>query len=203
MMLAIAGYAAMSFLLLATAYAGAGPGLLLKQASGRQSVWGWVLFGPYLMLNGALFGLYRLISREPAYAPVAPNVFFGRRLSARECNGVPWVSVLDLAAEFGEVPPLRGLPGYRSLPVLDATAPTEEQLHSAVDWVRKAAAVGPVYIHCALGHGRSACVVVAYLLTAGEVHSVAEGMRRVRSLRSGSRLNRAQRRSLRVFEPQQ
>jgi protein-tyrosine phosphatase len=196
----VALYAGFSFFLLAVAYAGAGPKLLLKRASGRRSLLAWVLFGPYFLLNDLTFALYRLVSREPPYVQVAPNVFFGRRLSFRESEGPQWVTVLDLAGEFAESRRLRQLEGYRSLPVLDATAPTETQLQMAVAWVTAGAASGPVYIHCALGHGRSACVVIAYLLSVRIVRTVGEGTRLLRSLRPGVRLHPAQRNRLRVFE---
>jgi protein-tyrosine phosphatase len=108
------------------------------------------------------------------------------------------VSVLDLAGEF---PAARVPSRYRSLPVLDATAPSEEELRSATAWVAEAVAAGPVYVLCALGHGRSACVVIAYLLSVGSVGTVAEGVRLLRSLRPGVRLHPPQRRLLRRFEP--
>jgi hypothetical protein len=66
-------YAAFSFVLLAAAYAGAGPGLLLKRPNGQQSAWAWLLFAPYFLLNALTFRLYRLLSREPAFVQVAPN----------------------------------------------------------------------------------------------------------------------------------
>ena len=191
-------YAAVSFALLAAAYAGVGPRLLFKRADGRRSPLGWLLFAPYFLLNAFTFGLYRRVSREPAYVQVAPNVWFGRRLSACEAEAGGWVSVLDLAGEF---PASRVGAGYRSLPVLDAAAPTEAELRDAVAWIAEAVALGPVYVHCALGHGRSACVVVAYLLSMGAVGTVAEGARRLRSLRAGVRLHPPQLRLLRRFEP--
>jgi hypothetical protein len=194
-------YAALSFVLLAAAYAGAGPRLLLKLANGRRSAFGWLLFGPYILLNAVTFGMYRLLSREPAYVQVAPNLFFGRRLSAREAEAARWVSILDLAGEFPASRWQRTRPGYRSLPVLDATAPSEEELWSAVAWIAETVAAGPVYVHCALGHGRSACVVITYLLSVGAVGTVAQGVRLVRSLRPGVRLQPPQRRLLRRFEP--
>ena len=193
-------YAAFSFSLLAVAYAGVGPGLLMKQPSGRRSVWGWILFGPYIVLNHIAFGFYRRFSRESASVQVVPNVFFGRRLLARECVAGEWVGILDLAAEFDEVRPLRELAGYRSMPVLDATAPTEAQLRSAIEWIANAVASGPITVHCALGHGRSACVVIAYLLSVGEVATVEDGEQRLRSLRPGVKLNSMQRQRLRTFE---
>jgi hypothetical protein len=195
-------YAAFSFGLLSAAYAGAGPGLPLKRASGRQSAWAWLMFAPYFLLNAVTFRLYRLLSKEPAIAQVAPNLFFGRRLSGGEARATRWVGVLDLAGEFAEVRPLREVPAYRSLPVLDATAPTEEQLRSAAAWLARVVESGPVYVHCALGHGRSACVVIAYLLTAGRVGTAAEGAALLQSLRPGVRLYVGQGQRLRAFEPQ-
>ncbi len=194
-------YVGFSFLLLAVAYGGAGPGLLLKQTDGQRTTLAWLLLAPYFLLNAVTLHLYRLLSREPAFAQVAPNLYFGRRLSAREAVGAGWVSVLDLAAEFPEIRPLQELLGYRSLPLLDATAPSETKLRDAVAWLTGEIESGSVYVHCALGHGRSACVVIAYLLSAGLVGTVAEGARLLQSLRPGVQLNPAQRERLRAFEP--
>jgi protein-tyrosine phosphatase len=58
-----------------------------------------------------------------------------------------------------------------------------------------------VYVHCALGHGRSACVVIAYLLSVGSVRTFFAGTGVLRSLRPGVRLDPEQRRLLRRFEP--
>jgi protein-tyrosine phosphatase len=194
-------YAATSFALLAVAYAGAGPGILLKRATGRRSVLSWLLFAPYFLLSAATFGLYRLLTREPAYVQVAPNLFFGRRLSASEAGAIGWVSVLDLAAEFPAARWERTRPAYRSLPVLDSAVPSEEELRSVAAWIGESISPGPLYVHCALGHGRSACVVIAYLLSVGTVGTVAEGVQRLQSLRPGVRLNTSQVRLLRRFEP--
>lgn len=188
------GYAAVSFAALGAAYAGSGPGLLLKRADGRRGVAAWLLFAPYFALNGLTFAAYRRRSREPAVTQVSADLSFGRRLTASECPAVGWAGVLDLAGEFAEVEPLRRSPGYLSLPVLDGTAPTPAQLRQALAW--RADITGPVYVHCALGHGRSACVVVAFWLAAGEVATVVEGVSRLRAVRPGARLNRAQRRRL-------
>jgi hypothetical protein len=185
-------HAALSFGLLSVAYAGAGPSLLLKRASGRRSAWGWLLFGPYYLLNAAIFGAYRRLSGEPPVAQVGHNLFFGRRLSAREAEGLGCAHVLDLACEFAEVRPLRCRPGYRSLPLPDGAAPAHDQLREGAAWVAGAVESGPVYVHCALGHGRSGSVVIAYLLSAGLVGTVTEGVQLLRSLRPGAEPNSAQ-----------
>lgn len=190
----------LSFLLLAVAYAGIGPGLFMKRNDGRRVAWSWFLFGPYFVLNAILFEAYRRLSPEPAFAEVAPNLFFGRALTSREAAQTNWLSVLDLACEFAEVRPLRDREGYRSLPLLDDMAPTTKQLQEAVDWIAGAVERGPVYVHCALGHGRSACVVLAYLFSARHVASVKDGFRLLRSARPSVRLNLKQRQRLREVE---
>jgi len=195
-------YLAVSFVFLSVAYGGGGVWLLGKQPSGRRALWAWLLFGPYFILNALIFRCYRLVAGKPAYIEVAPNVFLGRRLLAGEATTGGWIRVLDLAAEFAETPSFRELAGYKSVPLLDAMAPTEEQLRSSVAWLTEGAATGPVYVHCALGHGRSACVVLAYWLAVGKVTTIAEGMRQLRVLRPGVRLHPCQRQSLRAFEPQ-
>ena len=139
-------------------------------------------------------GVFQMGERRPAFVEVVPDLYLGRRLSEWEaCRaGLPgWRAVLDLAAEFSEISRFRGLV-YRSLPVLDATAPSVEELIEAVDWLKERLAEGPVYVHCALGHGRSATVVVGYLMATGKVGTVEEGVAFVREQRAGVKVNELQ-----------
>jgi protein-tyrosine phosphatase len=176
---------------------------LLKRRDGTRFLAAWPLLWPYFLLTAFAFWLFRLTSREPAFTLVAHNLYLGRRLTPREvrqAHAVGWQAVLDLAAEFAEVRRLQRLPNYRSLPVLDATAPTWEHLHVAVEWLRQQVARGPVLVHCALGHGRSVTVVVAYLLTAGRAPTLQEGLTWLRSQRRGVGLHSCQRNLLRRYE---
>ena len=50
-------------------------------------------------------------------------------------------------------------------------------------------AEAPVLVHCALGHGRSACVVIAHLLHAGRAATVGEALALVAERRPGVGLN--------------
>ena len=174
-----------------------GRGSLGKRPDGQRSWAFWFLFAPYLVLSRVLFDLTVIFSRERPFAVAAPNLAFGRRLTEREARRSDFASVLDLAAEFIEVRTFRQLSGYHSLPVFDTTAPTPEQLRFAVEWLRDAVARGPVYVHCALGHGRSACVILAYLLATGVVATVAEGMKLRREKRPNVKLHASQRDALR------
>lgn len=183
--------AALAFALVAASYAFAGPRLLLKHPGGHRPAWAWLLYWPYFLLNALGMSLFRLGERRPPFVEVVPNLFLGRRLTTREVRrgAMPgWRAVLDLAAEFPEATPLRGVTEYRSLPVLDATAPSLEELSSAVTWLVGRVAEGPVYVHCALGHGRSATLVVALLMATGRAGTVEEGLALVRLKRPGVHL---------------
>ncbi|GIL49406.1 hypothetical protein Vafri_5746 [Volvox africanus] len=57
----------------------------------------------------------------------------------------------------------------------------------------------PVYIHCAHGHGRSALVLVACLMEAGQVGSWEEGLALLKAVRPGVHLNRRQRQALEAW----
>lgn len=192
-------YPGVSFVILAVAYGGGGPKLLSKRPDGGR---GWVfrlLLAPYLLLTRFSFLLYKLLGRHSAVCEIIPNLFLGRRLTAKEAGRFTDTAVLDLAAEFSETRLLRHPDRYLSLPILDATAPTVEQLNIAVRWIAERLPHGPVFVHCALGHGRSASVVIAYLLLSGQVKSVRDGLRHVRQLRSGVGLSTSQRERLRQW----
>src|SRR5262245_48883871 len=146
---------ALSFLLVAIAYFGAGPRLLFKRAGGRRHPAAWIVHWPYFALTAFAFRLTVLSYREGPYVRVAPNVFLGRRLKAREAKEAEaegWLAVLDLAAELSETRRLCKLANYRSQPVLDATATSLDKLREAVEWVKSHAANGPVYGTCPVNH---------------------------------------------------
>lgn len=185
-----------SFALVAAAYAGGGAGWLGKRSDGGRDWILRILLAPYLLLTRLSFLLYKLPGRHTPASEVIPNLFLGRRLTAAEAVRFPCAAVIDLAAEFSEVLVLRQPDRYLSLPVLDATAPTEEQLNAAVRWIESHIPHRPVFVHCALGHGRSASVVVAYLLQTGRVGSVRDGLRLLRQGRPGVGLSASQRQLL-------
>ncbi|MEZ6142260.1 MAG: dual specificity protein phosphatase family protein [Zavarzinella sp.] len=187
-------YFASSFIFLSGTYACSSPKLLGKRVNGGRTVLGFLLFAPYFLLNTVAFGLYRRLSNEQAFVQVLPNLYFGRWLSSEEYQD--WTLVVDLACEFTAPVSVRSRSGYRSLPVLDATPPTFEELQLVVNWIAQSVVDGKVYVHCALGHGRSACVVIAYLLNIGVVTSVKEGVLHLTALRPGVRLHPSQRQIL-------
>ena len=60
-------------------------------------------------------------------------------------------------------------------------APAEAELRALLD--ETAPRSGPVYVHCALGHGRSALVVAAVLRRRGLATDVRDAERKVRQVR--------------------
>lgn len=178
-------------LLVGIAYLIGRPGLLFKRDDGSRPWWAWVLLWPYFGLSWTTFWLYRATSRGERSTEIGPGVWLSRRLLADELRGGrEWAGVVDLTAEFPRV--RADGADYLLLPVLDAAPPTVEQLARAVRWIEGQRARGPVLIHCALGHGRSASVVCAWLLATGAAGDVEAAVARVRAARPGVGLKAAQ-----------
>ncbi len=196
---AISMWAAIAYCLLSVAYAWNRPGMLGKLAAGRRRLVCQVLFWRYLGLSWLTLSLYVVVTRQERSVEVFPNLTPGRRLFAGELADVPWTGVLDLAAEFQEACPLTAVPDYRSVPVLDAMPPSLAQLAECVAWLQQRVPAGPVYVHCALGHSRSATVVAAWLVCTGLASDVPEAERRLQALRPGVQLHENQRLQLARF----
>lgn len=184
---------AVSFGLIAAAYAGVGPRVCGKRADGRLAWWALLLLLPYLLLAWACWGLIRLLSRETCCDEVSPGVWVGRRPFARDLP--PDASlIVDLTAEFPSLRSVRRGRTYLCVPTLDATAPDEAALLAAVE--QAAAWQGTVYIHCALGHARSAVTAGAVLIRRGLATDADHAVTLMRQARPGIRLEKAQRRLL-------
>jgi len=162
----VLGNVSAAFLLVALAYAPNRPGVFMKRSDGRWSPGAYVFLWPYLLLAFATSHLRRLLSKERAFDHIDGNVFLGRRLTSREAHRceLTFTNVLDLTCEFPECRAMREAEAYLLLPTLDTLAPTPEQIRTAVVWLDEHAARGPTCVHCAAGHGRSATVVIAWML---------------------------------------
>jgi protein-tyrosine phosphatase len=101
-------------------------------------------------------------------------------------------AVLDLAAEFAAPHPFRTLPHYYSVPVLDAAAPSAAQLRATTAWLIDRVKAGPVFVHCALGHGRSALAAAAYLVATGLAPDPRAAVARVKAVRPKAKLTEPQ-----------
>lgn len=109
---------------------------------------------------------------------VVPGLWLGRRLNQTEAKqairqGV--TAVLDLTTEFSEPAAFRAA-RYLNLPILDLTAPSLEQLATAIAFLQRENPLGTVYVHCKIGYSRSAAVIGAYLCATGQATSVEEAL---------------------------
>lgn len=177
-----------SFGLVGLAYVRRTVGVFGKLPDGRLSWMHSLILAPYHLLSH--LAAY-LASGATAYHEVAPRLYLGRRLGERAARRaiaeLQLTAVLDLTAEFQEPLALRRL-HYLNIPLLDKTAPTPAQLEAGVAFLREHHGQGQsVYVHCALGHGRSATFVLAYL---------GQGEEWLRGIRAGVGLTPEQRKVL-------
>lgn len=186
-------WAGISFLLAGLAYCGLGVRVFGKRPDGTIALFAVLLLWPFLMLTWGLWHLQRILSREDCCNEVAPGLWLGRR--AYETELPPDVDlIVDLTAEFPEPRDVIAGRTYWCLPTLDAVSPDAEAFRTLVEKV--AAWTGPAYIHCALGHGRSATVMIAVLIAKGEAADLQEAESRVKQARPGSAIHPGQRRLL-------
>lgn len=171
---------AVSFSIVTVAYLGAGPAAFQKRADGRRTLAASALLWPYLALarvNSELWAWIRPRLRERSdIGDLVLRRHPGQRL--------PDVPLLDVSAEFATVP-VQAV-RYRSVPMLDLAAPAPSEVEEAVQSIDSLLPHGKVHVCCALGLGRSAAVVAAWLLHAGESHSVAEAAALVQARRPGA-----------------
>jgi hypothetical protein len=182
--------AGLAFLGMAAAYLFSWPGLLGKTRDGWMLVSSYLLFWPYHLLSYGSILLARLLRVRP-FQEVLPGLVLGGRLLPWEVSRLERMGitgVLDLTNEFCEVRSLRRVPAYFCIPLLDGTAPGELELRLGVDFISERLRVGPVYVHCAMGHGRGAIFVAAYLLASGKASDPHAAVALVRSRRPGVRL---------------
>ena len=179
---------ALSLALVAAAYGGLGPRVFGKR-DGRIPWLRRLLLAPYLA--GAHLSLRLQTRARPPFVQIVPGLLMGRRLSAREAARLPVRAVLDLTAELTEAAPLRRRT-HLTLPVLDLTAPSAAQLEAGVRFIARHRSAGPVYVHCALGYGRAACLVAAYLMESGIANTPADALALVRAAQPRVHLNAGQ-----------
>ena len=179
---------AAGFCLLTRAYLEAGPAVFRKR-SGQLPPGTRLLFAPYMIGNWVAYHLCR--KRSPSRVLVAKGIYVGRLLDnseAEEFFEQGLTAVLDLTAEYAECERFRDLNSqhelnYKNVPILDLTLPTDLQITEAVDFVRRHAKHGKVFIHCALGCCRAPSIAAGYLLASGHADSGGEAIALVRRAR--------------------
>ena len=179
---------ALSFALVARGYARGDAGLFFKQADGTLPWLRLPHLWPYLGWMLAMTWLVRRVSGEATFHAVQPGLLLGGRPTARDLPAGATLLV-DLTAELA-APLAPRVPGYACLPTLDGTAPALKPFAALV--ARVAAHDGPAYVHCAFGHGRSACVVVAVLVARAEAQHARDAFELVKRARPHARMSQSQ-----------
>ena len=188
-----------SLAIVASAYFGFGPGIFRK-TNGRLPLSSRFILAPCLIGQQLSLAHYRRQCR--LWDEVLPQLWIGRKLRDAEALGAVEggvTAVLDLTAEFDEAKPFLTV-AYRNIPVLDLTAPTQQQLHEMADFIEQHAANGVVYVHCKIGYSRSAAAVAAYLLRSGQFAGLDEVASKLRSIRPSIVIRPEVVRALREFE---
>ncbi len=170
---------AISLAILALAYLGGGPSLLRKHQGRQLPNTHWLLI-PYRWVAQWTADYFN--RGQVPYGEIQPGLFIGRKLTQHEASRMPVKAVLDLMAEYDEVPAFLQL-NYCNIPILDLTAPSPGQLNQAVDFLKE----NPnCYVHCSLGLGRTCAVAVAYLVSQGQ--SLEDALLGVQAVRPRVRL---------------
>ena len=168
-------WVSVSLSVVAFAYLTGNAAVFQKQANGRLSAAATILLLPYLV--GVRLNMAYWLSGKAKTARIRDDVSIGS-VSAIS-DGLP--AVLDVCAEYPR-PRYRG--AYRVLPLMDMVAPSENDLMQAallLEALRRQH--GKVLTCCALGYGRSAAVVLTWLLVYGGCRDLAQATAELKQAR--------------------
>lgn len=109
-----------------------------------------------------------------------------------------WTSVVDVTNEYPTLPLLERM-HYLNIQCWDGCPPSVSQLSDAVEFIDRHLANGRLLVHCGHGKGRSATVVIAYLVLKGHVASMEEALRLCKSARPQLSVNRRMKERIQEF----
>ena len=168
-------WVSVSLSVVAFAYLTGNAAVFQKQADGRLSAAATVLLLPYLA--GVRLNMAYWLRGKAKTARVRDGVWIG------SVSGISddLSAVLDVCAEYPR-PRYRG--AYRVLPLLDMVAPSENDLVQAASLLEALRRQhGKVLTCCALGYGRSAAVVLTWLLVYGGCRNLAQATAELKQAR--------------------
>lgn len=192
------GWIALSFLCVSLAYFANNPSIFRKKMDGRIPFFAKLFFIPFLVI----IHIYNKIARDfdgvPSIQCVGENLFIGDKLTPSDVAILAdknIKAVLDVTAEFESLDwtLANETISYHNIPILDHSTPREKELSQAIIWIKNQQLhKGPVLIHCALGRGRSALIVIAYLLSQSTHKKISTVLNELRKTRSTVNLNKRQ-----------
>lgn len=168
-------WVSVSLSVVAFAYLTGNAAVFQKQADGRLSAAATILLLPYLA--GVRLNMAYWLSGKAKTAQVRDGVWIGSVSGISD--DLP--AVLDVCAEYPR-PHYRGV--YRTLSLLDMVAPSENDLVQAASLLESLRRQhGKVLTCCALGYGRSAAVVLTWLLVYGGCRDLAQATAELKQTR--------------------
>ena len=168
-------WGSVSLSVVAFAYLTGNAAVFQKQADGKLSAAATVLLLPYLA--GVRLNMAYWLSGKAKTARVRDDVLIGSVSGISDDHP----AVLDVCAEY-PCPRYHG--AYSTLPLLDMVAPSENDLMQAallLEALRRQH--GKVLTCCALGYGRSAAVVLTWLLVYGGCRDLAQATAELKQAR--------------------
>ena len=164
-----------SLSIVAFAYLTDNAAVFQKQADGRLSAAATILLLPYLA--GVRLNMAYWLRGKAKTARVRDDVLIGSVSGISD--DLP--AVLDVCAEY-PCPRYHG--AYSTLPLLDMVAPSENDLMQAASLLETLRRQhGKVLTCCALGYGRSAAVVLTWLLVYGSCRDLAQATAELKQAR--------------------
>jgi diacylglycerol kinase family enzyme len=195
---------AFSFLIVSIAYFVNAPGVFRKRSNGRIPFCIKLVFIPFLIITHAYNKIARNLDKVPSIQQVGDKLYIGDRVTPGDASFLfekRIKAVLDVTAEFESLDWETSFEdiSYLNIPVLDHAVPREEELLRAIIWIKNQQVYnGPVLVNCALGRGRSALVVAAFLLSQTKKNDAqpSDILEHLKALRKTVRLNKRQRQLL-------
>ena len=168
---------ALSLTLVALNYLGFGAAGFQKRSDGTMPMPTRLLLAPYLLGARINAGLWTASDR---LTEIDDNVWLGRLPGRWSADAPAFATVIDLCAELPAVPHSGR---HVALPALDLIPLSDGGLQRAVTAIEAARAEGPVLVACALGYGRSAASVAAWLVATGRAASPEAAVKYLRTRR--------------------
>ena len=167
-------YISVSFFLVALAYLLFGCEIFRKGQNGRLQTAAKILLLPYLLV--ARVNIFYWLRHDSLYDEIIPGIYLGSIVAAPKFS-----AIFDLTAECEYRP--RNAQIYENFALLDMTQPSLIELCSAAAKFNELASLGKrTLVCCALGYGRSAVVLAAWL-TRYKNFSVQEAIDLIKSSR--------------------
>lgn len=140
--------------------------------------------------------LYRRIVgiSSTQFSRISPHLYLGGQYSKNGLSVLKWLGFTGIVSIRTKIEPglfSRDEIEFLQLRIPDKNVPTAAQLNQFVTFIKKhKKSNGRVYVHCAVGEGRSPTLVTAYLMSTGL--TLDESLHQIKSVRNFIRPTKVQ-----------